>query len=104
MVKGSRKVQQKNVLLEEIRHELKVVAEGHTDLNRKIDRVADELKGEIRQVDQKLDQHSRELLTRMDGFSQRFDALSKQMSEGFAQIAKLLTEFEKQLQHHVHVS
>ena len=31
------------VLLEEVRHELKVVAEGHTILDRKIDRVAEEL-------------------------------------------------------------
>ena len=100
MVEGSRKVQQKNVLVEEVRQKLKVVAEGHTTLHREIGGVAKELKEEIRQVDRKVDQVGREVR----GGPGEIHILAKQVNEGFAQIAKLLTELEKQLQQHVHVS
>ncbi len=40
---GEAKRRQFQVLPEEVRHELRIVAEGHTTLDRKIDRVAEEL-------------------------------------------------------------
>lgn len=111
MVKGARSKQQENVLVEEVRREVRKIAEGHKTLNQKIDRVEAELKGEIHRLEEKLDLFTHEIIgrtdsleCRLDTLTKKMDGLSKQMNEGFAQITKLLTEFEKQLQHHVHVS
>ena len=95
MVKESRGKQQENVLVEEVRQKLRVVAEGHTSLHRKIDGIAEELKGDIRQVDRKVDRAVRDLGAQIRG-------LSNQMDTGFGEVVKLVTSFETQLKEHVH--
>ena len=87
MVKGSRSKQQENVLVEEVRHKLKVVAEGHMTLHRNIEDLAAK---------------TGELKNSLDELRMEVRNLAKQMNEGFMQITKLLADFEKQLEHHVH--
>lgn len=80
------------VLLEEVRHELRVVAEGHGTLDQKIDRMAQELSMGQAGLDQKIDLMAQ--------------ALSKKMDVGFAEAKAAIQTLAKQFQEHerVHAS
>ncbi len=81
MERKARKRQQKMVLVEQFRHELKLVREGHKLLNQKVDR-----------LDQKIDRIEGSLIARMDA--------------GFAEVVKVVSEFATRLDVHerAHVS
>ena len=74
------------VLLEEVRHELRVVAEGHGMLDQKIDPITQELsRGQVG-LDQKINLVAQ--------------ALSKKMDIGFAEVKAAIQTLAKQLQPH----
>ena len=88
MVKGFGSKREENVLVEEVRHKLQVVAEGHKTLDQKMDRVAAEVKGGIGDLDRKIDRVAQTLIQRMD--------------EGFGHMAAAMGDVSKQLQEHTH--
>ena len=100
MEKGARRKQQANVLVEEFKQKLAVVAEGHTTLRREIAGVAKDLKEEIQQVNRTVAQVGREMRAQRA----QLDHLTKQMDEGFGQVVTLLTAFETQMREHIHVN
>ena len=72
MAKEARKRQPKMVVVEQFRHELRLVRDGHELLNQKVDR-----------LDQKLDRVEGSLIARMDA--------------GFAEVVKVVSEFATRL-------
>ena len=86
MARESSEQERFEVLLEEVRHDLRVVAEGHGVLDRKIDRVSQELSMGQAGLDQKIDLMAQ--------------ALSKKMDIGFAQVKAAIQTLAKQLQPH----
>ncbi len=75
------------VLLEQVRKELEIVAEGYVSLDQKMDRMAKELRGGQVGLDQKIDQVAHEL--------------SKKMDVGFAEVREAVRTVAKELQEHV---
>ncbi len=109
------------VLLEQVRKELELVAEGYVTLGQKLDRVAEELRGELnskidqmagefrggyKQLDQKIDRVAekvsigyQELDQKMDRVAER---LSKKMDVGFAEVREAVRVVAQQLKDHEH--
>lgn len=76
------------VLLEQVRKELELVAEGYVALDQKIDRRADELGQRIDSVDQKIDRVA--------------EGLSKKMDVGFAEVREAVRVIAQRLKDHEH--
>ena len=77
------------VLLEDVRSELKIVAEGHTSVVKRLDKVEDglqEVKGGLQEVKGRLAQHD-----------QRFDRIEGQLSQLQQQVGTVLTDHESRL-------
>jgi hypothetical protein len=97
------------VLLEEIRWEVHVVADGHNTLHQQMERFAGELQGEMKQLNQKMDLYLGGLREEMRG---DLRGLREDMHEliGGAELRlsdKMEKGFEvlgKQLQAHVHLN
>ena len=82
------------VLLEEVRFELKVVAEGHTSVVGCLDKIEgrlDKVEGELHGVQLKLVQHDE----RFDRMDQRFDRLEGQLSVFQHQVGSVLKDHEQ---------
>ena len=75
MEEGARSPQQYEALVEQVRQELHIVAEGHATLNRKIDRVTKELRGDINRLNEKMDYGFTKVLTAIGGLTSRMDGL-----------------------------
>jgi hypothetical protein len=67
------------VLLEDMSGQIKAVAEGHSILERKIDKLGSELGGKIDKLDSRMDG----LDSRMDGLDSRMDRLESKVDTGF---------------------
>ena len=74
------------VLLEQVRKELELVAEGYVLLDQKIDRVAGGLNQKIEGLDQKIDRVA--------------EGLSKKMDVGFAEVREAVRVVTQQLKDH----
>jgi putative endonuclease len=100
MRKGARRKQQGMVLVEQFRHEVKTVTEGHTTLNRKIDRVARTLGGKIDRVDGKIEV----LVGRVNQVEGRItqveQTLLKRMDAGFAEAVRVVGDLATRLDAH----
>jgi len=106
---GSEGSREFRVLLEEIRWEVHVVADGHKTLNQQMERFVGELQGEMRQLNQKMDLYLRGLREELSGFiggvgstlDKKLDdvelRLSGRMERGFEALGK-------QLQEHLHLN
>ena len=83
------------ILLEQIRSEVHVVADGHKTINQKLDRIETELKGEIHRLDGRVDFYMRELRKE----------LTERMDVGFTEnrtsIAALVSRFDAHEQAHL---
>ena len=96
-------------LLEQIRSEVHVVADGHKTLNQQMERFAGELQGEMRQLNQKMDLYLRGLREELSGLiegvgwtlDKKLDdvelRLKERMEIGFETLGK-------QFQEHVHLN
>ena len=63
---GSEEERGFQALLEKVEGDVKAFGEQVTSLTEKIDRVADELNGRLAALDQKVDLHTRTILSRLD--------------------------------------
>ncbi len=81
---------QQNVLLEKIYAEVKTIGEGHSGLNRGIDRIEDRLGG----VDQRLDLIDAKLI-QVDSRFEQIDSRFEQIDSRFVQIDNKFAEHDK---------
>ena len=79
------------VLLEQVRHELEMVAEGHVSLDQKMDRLTGEFSSKYESLDQKV-----------EWLAKKTDDLSQKMDKGFVEVRKDLHALANQLQDHIH--
>jgi len=97
------------ILLEQIRWEVHVVADGHKTLNQQMERFAGELHGEITQLNQKMDLYLRGLREELSGLIGGVGStLDKKLDDVELRLAERMEKgFEvlgKQLQEHLHLN
>ena len=103
---GSRKFR---VLLEEIRWEVHVVADGHKTLSQQMERSAGELQGEMRQLNSKMDLYLRGLREELSGLISGVGLTLDKKLDGvelrlMGRMEKGFEDLGKQLQEHLHLN
>ena len=93
------------VLLEEVRHDFQILADGHIALDERIDRVANESLARDTSMDQKLEHVVQVLSQRLSALDEKttrlFGGLSERMDAGFAELQTALQSLGNQLNEHV---
>jgi vacuolar-type H+-ATPase subunit I/STV1 len=82
------------VLLENINDNIKLVAEGHLDLERKIDNLSEELNGRIDSLESELGGRIDSLKSKLGG---RIDSLEQEMKSSFKTVFDYLSAIDIEL-------
>lgn len=85
---------QGQVILEEIRHNVRLIAEGHTMLRERLDRFEQRWQHDVSDLQQRDDLMTRTLLSKIDslgnGLNGRIDGLSERVEQGFSALSRQL--------------